>query len=131
MSVPVSMLVACGLLSLGLAVLTIAIHFVRFGGKMIRGNRDNYPIPIGLPARVLRAHANLNEVLLPFGILVFAAAAIHAGNDVMSNAAIAFFIARLAHAGLYLAGATPWRSLSYYAGLIATLIFAGQLLMPG
>jgi uncharacterized MAPEG superfamily protein len=128
MSTPVLMLVACGLLSLVLAVLTIAIHFARFGGKMIRGNRDNYPSPTGAAARVLRAHANLNEALLPFGILVFAATTMHAGNDIMAAAAIAFFAARLAHAGLYLVGATPWRSLSYYAGLIATFVFAAQLL---
>jgi uncharacterized MAPEG superfamily protein len=121
------MLVGCGLLSLTLAVLTIAIHFKRFGGKMIRGNRDNYPVPTGIASRVLRAHANLNEALLPFGIFVLAAATIHIDNGVMDDAAVAFLIARLAHAGLYLFGATPWRSVSYYAGLIATVIVAIQL----
>jgi uncharacterized MAPEG superfamily protein len=128
MSIPVLMLAACGLLSLSLAVATIAIYFVRFGGKMIRGNRDHFPVPTGLAARVVRAHANLTEALLPFAILVFAATTVHAGNPVMDYAAAAFFLARLAHAGLYLAGATPWRSVSYYAGLMATLIFAAQSL---
>jgi uncharacterized MAPEG superfamily protein len=127
MSIPVLMLVACAILSLLLAVFTIAIHFARFGGKMIRGNRDNYPLPTGLAARILRAHANLHEALLPFAILVFAATAVHAGNELTAAAAIAFFAARLCHAGLYLAGATPWRSISYYAGLTATVIFATQL----
>jgi uncharacterized MAPEG superfamily protein len=127
MSIPVLMLVACCLLSLVLAVLTIAIHFARFGGKMIRGNRDNFPPPTGVAARILRAHANLNEALLPFAILVFAAATIHAADNVMAAAATAFFAARLCHAALYLAGATPWRSISYYAGLTATVIFATQL----
>lgn len=53
-------------------VIAIAIHFARFGGKMILGNRDNFPFPAGL------------------------------------------------------AGATPWRSISYYAGLTAT-VFAAHL----
>lgn len=127
MSMPVLMLIACGLTSLALALLTIAIHFAKFGGKMIRGNRDNFPVPTGLAARVIRAHSNLNEALLPFAILVFAASTIHAGNPVMAVASVAFFAARLAHAGLYLAGATPWRSVSYYVGLLATLVFAAQL----
>jgi uncharacterized MAPEG superfamily protein len=69
----------------------------------------------------------LNEALLPFAILVFAATTIHAADNVMAAAATAFFAARLCHAALYLAGATPWRSISYYAGLTATVIFATQL----
>jgi len=55
MSTPVLMLAACGMLSLALAVLTIAIHFARFGGKTIRGNRDNFPVPTGLVATVVFA----------------------------------------------------------------------------
>jgi uncharacterized MAPEG superfamily protein len=80
-----------------------------------------------LAACVVRADSNLNEALLPFAILVFAATTTRAGNHLMAYASVAFFFARLAHAGLYLAGATPWRSISYYIGLLATLVFASQM----
>ena len=127
MPTEILMLVLSGLLSLVVALATIAIHFRAYGGKMIRGNRDNFPALEGVAMRVARAHANLNEALLPFAIVVVAAALLHVTSPLTVYAAIAFFAARLAHALLYLIGATPWRSISYYCGLIATLIFAAQL----
>jgi uncharacterized MAPEG superfamily protein len=81
--------------------------------------------------RVVRAHANLNQALLPFAIIVIAAALLHVSNPVTVYAAIAFFAARVAHALLYLIGATPWRSISFYCGLIATIVFATQLPFGG
>jgi len=121
------MLVLTGLLSLAIAVFTIGIHFRRYGGKMIRGNRDNYPPVDGLAMRIIRAHNNLNEALLPFAIIVIAAIILHVSNHWTAGAATAFFIARLAHASLYIIGATPWRSISYYCGVIATIVLAVQL----
>ena len=129
MSTELSMLVWSGLLSLTLALAVIAIHFRSFGGKTIRGNRDAYPNLTGLAGRIVRAHANLNEALIPFTIVVLVAAAIHVSNAWTAGAAVAFLGARVAHAGLYAVGATPWRSISYYAGLIATLTFAAQIII--
>ncbi len=131
MTTEVAALVGSGLLSLALAVLTIVIHFARYGGPMIRGNRDDFPPLDGLAARVVRAHANLNEALLPFAVLVFAAAATHVASGWTAYAAIGFLAARVAHAGLYLLGMTPWRSVAFYCGLVATLAFAAQLPLPG
>jgi uncharacterized MAPEG superfamily protein len=131
MPTEILMLVLTGLLSLVVAFLTIAIHFRTYGGKMIRSNRDDFPPLEGLAMRVVRAHANLNEALLPFAIVVIAAALLHDSNPVTVYAAIAFFAARVAHALLYLIGATPWRSISYYCGLIATIVFATQLPFGG
>lgn len=127
MSIELLMLVVGGLLSLGLAMATVVIQFSRYGGKTIRGNREDFPALSGAALRVVRAHANLNEALLPFAILVLAAAALHVSTPVTVYAALAFLAARLAHAALYLAGATPWRSLAFYVGLLATLVFASQL----
>ena len=128
MTVELTVLVLCGLLSLALALATIAIHFARYGGKTIRGNRDAFPLLDGAAARVVRAHLNLNEALLPFAIMVLAAAALRLSNGWTIHAAQAFFAGRLAHAALYLAGVTPWRSIAYYCGLLATLVYAAQLL---
>jgi uncharacterized MAPEG superfamily protein len=131
MPTEILMLVVTGLLSLLVAVLTIAIHFRAYGGKMIRGNRDDFPPLTGVAMRVVRAHANLNEALLPFAIVVIAAALLRVSTPLTAYAAIAFFAARVAHALLYLIGATPWRSMAYYCGLIATLVFATQLPFGG
>jgi len=131
MPTEIVMLVLTGLLSLVVAFLTIAIHFRTYGGKMIRSNRDDFPPLEGVAMRVVRAHASLNEALLPFAIIVIAAALLHVSNPVTVYAAIAFFAARVAHALLYLIGATPWRSMSYYCGLIATIVFATQLPFGG
>jgi uncharacterized MAPEG superfamily protein len=131
MPTEILMLVLTGLLSLIIAFLTIAIHFRAYGGKMIRSNRDDFPPLQGVAMRVVRAHANLNEALPPFAIIVIAAALLHVSTPLTAYAAIAFFAARVAHALLYVVGATPWRSISYYCGLIATLVFAAQLPFSG
>jgi uncharacterized MAPEG superfamily protein len=127
MTPELAVLVVCALLSLALALLTVAIHFQRFGGKMIRGNRDDFPPLDGLAARVVRAHQSLNEALLPFSVLVVAVVLAHASSGITSCAAVAFGCARFGHAAFYVAGATPWRSLTFYAGLVATFTLACQL----
>ncbi len=131
MPTEILMLVLTGLLSLFVAFLTIAIHFRAYGGKTIRGNRDDFPPLKGVAMRVVRAHANLNEALLPFAIVAIAASMLHVSNRLTVYAAVAFFLARLLHALLYLVGATPWRSICYYCGLIATIVFAAQLPFGG
>ncbi len=128
MTTELTMLALVALLSPALAVLTIAVHFQRYDGPTIRDNRDDFPALDGLAARVVRAHASCNEALLPFAILVLIAASLHISTSLTAGAAIAFLAARTAHALLYLAGATPWRSMAFYAGLAATLAFANGLL---
>jgi uncharacterized MAPEG superfamily protein len=56
---------------------------------------------------------------------------LHVSNPLTVYTATAFFAARVAYALLYLIGATPWRSISYYCGLIATIVFATQLPFAG
>ena len=131
MSRELACLVWAGLLSLTLALTTVAIHFRAFGGKTIRGNRDGYPPLSGLSARVVRAHVSLNEALLPFAIVTFAAVALHVSTNCTFAAAAAFLAARTAHACFYLLGITPWRSVSFYAGLLATAAYAAQLPLLG
>jgi uncharacterized MAPEG superfamily protein len=90
---------------------------------MIRGNRDHFPPLQGVAMRVARAHANLNEALLPFAIVVIAAALLHVANQVTVVAAAGFFVARVAHAFLYLVGATPWRSMPTMLDGLAMSLF--------
>ncbi len=127
MSLELTLLAWTGLLSLGLALATVAIHFSRFGGKMIRGSRDDYPAVDGLAGRVARAHTNLGQALLPFAIVVLIAQAIHVSTPWTQAAAMIFLAARCGHAAFYMLGANPWRTITFYTGLLATLAFASQL----
>ena len=97
---------------------------------MIRSNREDYPPLTGLTARVVRAHVSLNEALTPFAVVVIAATLLRLSSSWTVGSAVGFLTARTAHAGLYLLGITPWRSIAFYAGLLATLVFACQLPWP-
>jgi len=127
MSAEIVSLVGCAVLSLMLALTTIAIHFRRFGGPMIRSNRDSYPPLDGAAGRVVRAHQNLNESLIPFALIVLAAQFSHVSNSWTVAGSELFLGARVAHAGLYIAGIPEVRSLAYYLGLVATVVTAAQL----
>ena len=116
-----------GLLSLALALVVIGVHFRHFGGKMIRSNRDSYPPLTGIAGRAVRAHVNLTEALLPFAIAVTCVALAHISNTATVTAAEVFFVARVAHAGLYIGGIPEIRSIAFYAGLIATIVIFANL----
>jgi uncharacterized MAPEG superfamily protein len=127
MSTELAILALSGLLSLALALLTIAIHGVTFGGPAIRGNRDTYPVLHGVCGRVVRAHASLNESLIPFAMIVIATSLCHVSNTLTAGAAQIFLAARIAHASFYIGGVRILRSISFYVGLGATIMIAVQL----
>jgi uncharacterized MAPEG superfamily protein len=127
MSTALAMLALSGLLSLALALLTIAIHGVAFGGPAIRGNRENFPVLSGASGRVVRAHASLNEALVPFAIIVIAASLCHVAGPLTAGAAEVFLAARIAHASFYIGGVRILRSVSFYVALGATIVIAVQL----
>ncbi len=127
MSTQLAALVLSCLLSLLLALLTIAIHGVAFGGPAIRGNRETYPLLTGVSGRVVRAHASLNEALLPFAIIVIVASLCHVTDDRTAGAAEVFLGARIAHASFYVGGVRILRSVSFYIALVATIVIALQL----
>lgn len=122
-------LILCCLLALGLSVLQIFSHIRRFGGPVIRGNREDYPVATGFVGRVPRAHANLLENLLPFAVAVFAVAALGISDRWTAAASLLFTFARIIHAGTYLAGVTIIRSAAFYTGLIATVVMFVKTLL--
>jgi uncharacterized MAPEG superfamily protein len=127
MSTELAMLALSGLLSLMLALLTIAIHGATFGGPAIRGNRETFPVLSGVSGRVVRAHASLNEALVPFAITVIVTSLCHVTNTLTAGAAEVFLGARIAHASFYLGGVRILRSVSFYVALGATIVIAVQL----
>jgi len=127
MNTELAMLALSGLLSLTLALLTIAIHGVIFGGPAIRSNREDFPVLNGVSGRVVRAHASLNEALVPFAIIVIATSLCHVTNPVTASAAEVFLGARIAHASFYVGGVRILRSISFYVALGATIVIAVEL----
>jgi microsomal prostaglandin-E synthase 1 len=77
--------------------------------------------------RGLRAHRNDLENIPPFLLLAFAAVLAGAAPDVVRACLVAFTFARFVHSLAYVYSVQPWRSLSWIAGLLATLVLAGAL----
>ena len=127
MSTELTTLALSGLLSLTLALLTIAIHGAAFGGPAIRSNRENFPVLSGVSGRVVRAHTRLNEALAPFAIIVIGASLCHVTNSLSAGAAEVFLGARIAHASFYIGGVRILRAISFYVALAATIVIAVQL----
>jgi uncharacterized MAPEG superfamily protein len=124
MNTELAMLALSGLLSLTLSLLTIAIHGVTFGGPAIRSNRETFPELSGVSGRMVRAHASLNEALVPFAMIVIATSLT---NTLTAGAAEVFLAARIAHASFYVGGVRILRSVSFYVALGATVVIAIQL----
>jgi uncharacterized MAPEG superfamily protein len=121
------MLAWSAVLSLVLPLVQIVTHARAVGGPMIRGNRDDFPVLTGFAARIPRAHANLIESLLPFAVVVLSGHAMGmASTRVTVAASVVFLAARVVHAASYAAGIVVLRSAAFYAGLIATLVLAGE-----
>ena len=93
------------------------------------GNRDR---PVGGLApwaeRARRAHANMVENLAPFAIVVLIAQVTGRTNGMTALGAELFFWGRVAHAIVYIAGLTPWRTLAFAVSEIGTFLIFLQLL---
>lgn len=71
--------------------------------------------------RVLRAHRNDMENVVPFLVLGLLAVLAGAPLTGMRIAFIAFTVTRLAHSLFYLNGIQPWRSMSFGVGALSNL----------
>jgi len=85
------------------------------------GNRDSsFAVPAWIE-RTRRAHLNMVEALGPFACLVLVA---HVGGKADAATAFGaqvFFIARVAHAGVYIAGIPYLRTLMFAAAIFGEL----------
>jgi len=98
---------------------------LQVGLPALAGNREGLPPFTGWTGRAYRAHHNMLESLVLFAALVLVAVVTDKTNATTLLGAQLFFWARLAYAGVYLAG-LPWLRTGVWlvsvAGLI--LIFA-------
>jgi uncharacterized MAPEG superfamily protein len=91
------------------------------------GNRDTpFPVPTWVE-RARRAHANMVENLAPFACLVLVAHVAGKANATTALGAQIFFIARVAHAGIYIAGIPYLRTAAFTVGSVAELMILVQI----
>lgn len=91
------------------------------GPKWNAGPRDTEPKLSPLTGRLRRAVNNGFEALILFTIAVLTTTLADAATALTSTAAWVWLAARLLYFPAYGLGLTPWRSLIWAAGLIATL----------
>lgn len=73
-------------------------------------------------ARIKKAHANLVENLLPFGVLVLVAHVGGMANESTALGANLFFWSRVAHAIVYTFG-IPWlRTVAFFGGFVGQVM---------
>lgn len=94
----------------------------------VLGNRDDMPPLVGLRGRSARAVANLLEGLAIFAPLVIAAHLAGISNSLTVGGATLYFLARAAHAVIYVLGIPLLRTLAFFAGVVGLAMILGALL---
>jgi uncharacterized MAPEG superfamily protein len=77
--------------------------------------------------RLSNAHRNALENLAVFAPLAIAVHILGVGDALTSIWATVFFAARVAHAAIYTAGIPLLRTIAFFAGFVAQMVFAGRL----
>lgn len=110
-------------------ILVQATAGIRHHGLMPLANaRDGLGEPSIFQARMKRVVDNHREGLTLFAPLVLAAAVAQISTPMTVMGAQLFFVARLAHAVLYILGVPLVRPLAWAAGIAGTLMVMGALL---
>ena len=118
------------------AVLCLVIPYVgitglaRIPGGMAwgYGNRDTaLPVPAWME-RVRRAHANMAENLAPFAALVLVAHVSGKADATTALGAQLFFVGRVAHAGVYIAGIPYLRTAVFALGVFGEVLILMRIL---
>jgi uncharacterized MAPEG superfamily protein len=119
------------------ALLSLLLPFVTIGklmgvpGGMAWGLGNRNVAAPALPAwaeRARRAHTNMVENLAPFAAVVLIAHVAGRNNAMTTLGAELFFWGRIAHAAAYIAGLSPWRTLSFGVSWTGTVLIFLQLL---
>jgi uncharacterized MAPEG superfamily protein len=119
-----SCLLAATLLFLILAQIYANAGMMTAGIPAAMGNREDFPTLTGWIGRAKRAHLNLLENLLPFGIVVLLVQVLGVSSWISQTGAVIFLAARAVHAGVYIAGIPGLRSLAFVAGVAGTFMVA-------
>ena len=107
MSIELKLLVWSVALAFVQCLVAVTGAYRQVGLPTLAGNRDKMPPMNGWAGRAERAHRNMLQSLVLFTALVLVAHAAGRLNGTTALGAQLFFWARLAYAGVYLAG-LPW-----------------------
>ena len=92
------------------------------------GNRDYaFTVPAWME-RTRRAHTNMAENLAPFACLVLVAHVTGKADATTAMGSQLFFVARVAHAGIYIAGIPYLRTLAVGAAVIGDFMILMRIL---
>lgn len=129
MTIDLWMLVYTALLTVSIPLVSVmGLTGVPGGLAWGFGNRDSaLPVPAWIE-RTRRAHANMVENLAPFACLVLAAHLAGKADATTALGAQVFFIARVAHAAVYIIGVPYLRTLVYFAGVAGELMILWRIL---
>jgi len=118
------------------AVLCITIPYIAIVKLLIMpggaawgfGNRDYaFTVPAWME-RTRRAHTNMVENLGPFAALVLVAHVAGKADATTALGSQLFFVARVAHAGVYIMGIPYLRTLVFGAGVVAQFMILMSIL---
>jgi uncharacterized MAPEG superfamily protein len=128
MTVDLWMLVYSALLCISIPVVAVAgLSRVPGGMSWGFGNRDT---PLAVPTwieRVRRAHLNMVENLAPFAALVLVAHVTGKADATTALGAQIFFVARAAHAAIYIIGIPYLRTAAFFVAIFGDMLILGQL----
>ncbi|WP_341908867.1 MAPEG family protein [Ferrovibrio terrae] len=118
MTTDLMMLIASAVLTVLLALPYSTGFMLTRGLYVMAGNREDFPPGSGWIGRAHRAHLNMVENIVPFAVLVLAAAVAGKADAWTALGAQVFFYSRVAHAVVYIAG-VPWvRTFAWIGGVV-------------
>ena len=128
MSIDIKLLIWSVALALVQMLIAVIGAQMQVGLPPLVGNRENLPAMLGWAGRAQRAHRNMLESIVVFGILVLVANATGKANAMTALGAELFFWSRLAYAVIYLAG-IPWlRTAAWGVSLVGLVLIFVQLI---
>ncbi len=102
---------------------------LQVGPKLAMSPRDEKIELTGKPGRLQRAMNNHFEALILFTIAVVLVTLGDKANGFTGNCAWVYLIARILYVPAYYFGLSPWRSLIWFVGLIATFLMIAVSLL--
>ncbi len=115
-------LALAGLLQVAQFVILAVPANLQHGSKVMMGTRDTPPQLTGVVARLNRAFINHNEGLILFGIAVMVVTLGGKASAFTAACAWAYLVARALYVPCYAFGLTPWRSVVWLVGFLASTL---------
>ena len=129
MSPELTYLVLTALLTLLLWIPYITALIVQMGlGPALMDTEHEFRLEQAWARRAQRAHANAVENLVVFAALIAAVELANANTALTATLAMVFFLSRLAHAVIYIAGIPVARTLVFAVGVVCQVLIALSLL---